>query len=102
MNNDDDIKEMYNSLGEAVMSLLESQESLSNHAILTRLDQFASDAADETKIMSYWQAKKLFRPLPPIMTPSSEERGPADKKSVRLPYNRFRVRKMPAGDDSGS
>lgn len=94
MNNDDEIREMYNALGEAVLSLLDAEETVSNQAILSKLEQFADGATDESKIMSYWQARKLFRPM---AAPGSTENGPADKKSVRLPHNRLRVRKLPVG-----
>ena len=81
-------------LGEAVMSILDSQSALSNHAILDKLQQLAESETDEEKVMSYWQARKAFRHVPQSVTGlRRNDADHTDSKTVKIPQNRFGFRR---------
>ncbi|QHM72139.1 hypothetical protein [Mixta intestinalis] len=97
----DDLKNMHVALGEAVMSLLDSQSALSNHTILERLQQFAEQETDEEKVMSYWQARKAFRHIPQSVSGHRlKDVNSTDSRTVKMPQNRFGFRR-PRNDDRG-
>lgn len=100
MDNEEDSKNIHTALGEAVMSLLDSQGALNNHAILEKLEQLAQTATDEAKAISYWQAKRLFRHMPQS-APGQRliDASSADAKIVRMPPKRSGFRRKPVEDD---
>lgn len=90
----DDSKNVHVALGEAVMSVLESQHTLSNQTIMERLQQLAEAETDEEKVMSYWQAKKAFRHIPQSVTGlRQKDASNTDSKIVKMPPNRFGLRR---------
>ncbi|WP_312240842.1 hypothetical protein [Pantoea sp.] len=100
MDNEEDSKNIHTALGEAVMSLLDSQGALNNHAILNRLEQLAQTAEDEAKAASYWKAKKLFRHMPQSATGQRlTDASSADARIVRMPPHRAGFRRTPVEDD---
>jgi outer membrane receptor for Fe3+-dicitrate len=97
----DETKNIHVALGEAVMSILESQSALSNHTILERLQQLADSEADEEKIAAYWQAKKAFRHIPQSVTRlRRQDVNSTDSKTVRMPPNRFPFRRTRVDEGS--
>ncbi|MFD1802214.1 hypothetical protein ACFSFZ_08440 [Mixta tenebrionis] len=97
----DDLKNMHVALGEAVLSVLESQSALSNHTLLERLQQFAEQETDEEKVISYWQAKQAFRHIPPSVAGRRlKDVNSTDSRTVKMPQNRFGLRR-PRNDDRG-
>jgi hypothetical protein len=100
LNNEEELKNIHTALGEAVMSLLESQGALNNHAILERLDQLAETETDVAKAISWWKAKSLFRHIPQSAPEKRlTDASTADAKIVRMPPNRSGFRRTPIGDD---
>ncbi|MEQ4532127.1 MAG: hypothetical protein ABN478_12625 [Mixta sp.] len=97
----DESKNIHVALGEAVLSILESQSALSNHTILERLQQLAESEADEEKVAAYWQAKKAFRHIPQSVTRlRRQDVNSTDNKTVRMPPNRFSFRRTRTGEGS--
>ncbi|UQY43341.1 hypothetical protein M1E08_04805 [Erwinia sp. PK3-005] len=90
----EDQKNVHVALGEAVMSILDSQSALSNHAIMDKLQQLAETETDEEKVMSYWEARKAFRHIPQSVSGlRRKDAGNTDAKTVKFPQNRFGFRR---------
>ncbi|MGD8105102.1 hypothetical protein ACQE32_00230 [Pantoea sp. FN0302] len=90
----DDFKNVHVALGEAVMSILDSQSALSNHAIMDKLQQLAKSETDEEKVMSYREARKAFRHIPRSVTGlRRKDAGNTDAKMVKIPQNRLVLRR---------
>ena len=90
----EDHKNVHVALGEAVMSILDSQSALSNHAIMEKLQQLAETDTDQAKLMSYWEARKAFRHIPQSVTGlRRKDAGSTDAKTVKIPQHRFGLRR---------
>ncbi|MDR7345628.1 outer membrane receptor for Fe3+-dicitrate [Pantoea alhagi] len=90
----EDFKNVHVALGEAVMSILDSQSALSNHAIMDKLQQLAEHESDEEKVMAYWEARKAFRHIPQSVTGlRRKDADNTDAKTVKIPQHRFGFRR---------